>query len=135
MQDIININNKMALPLLILVLAEVLVSGLNILMAIIFAVLHAVFLYANTVAAVKEARMNEKWFPTILFRNTAIVTVVIAGIAALLDVRTAVCMLLMGVVTYVLLGLNIRIQLKRPANAPRSAESCKPGEIVGYKHR
>lgn len=134
MQDIINVNNKIGLPLLALVGAETFINNSPLEAAIPLALFHAVLVYANTVAAVKEAKNKRQWFPTVLFRNILVVTIVCSGIAVLFDILLAAVTAISGIAVYVLLGVTGGSTAKTPGNRPRINEEPDTREIIRYSN-
>lgn len=132
MQDIINVNNKIGLPLLALVGAETFINNSPTEAVIPLALFHAVLVYANTVAAVKEAKDKRQWFPTVLFRNILVVTAVCSGIAVLFDTLLAAVTAISGIAVYVLLGITGGSTAKTPGNRPRIDEEPDTREIIRY---
>lgn len=134
MQDITNVNNKIGLPLLILVGVETFINCTSIGVAVVFAVLHAVLIYTNTIAAVKEAKHKRQWFPTVLFRNMLVATLVLGLVALIFDMLLAVVMLISSIGVYIMLGIDRGSTVKQAGNGPRIDESPKYEHRIGYDH-
>lgn len=134
MQDITNVNNKIGLPLLILVVVETLVNCTGIGVAVIFAILHAILIYTNTIAAVKEAKQKRQWFPTVLFRNILVATLVLGLVALIFDMLLAIVMLISSIVVYIMLGTDRGSTVKQAGNSPRIDERLKYEHRIGYDH-
>lgn len=118
--------------MLVLVGVETFINNINIEMAVIFALAHAVLLYAHIIAAVKEAKRKRQWFPTVLFRNILIATALVGGAALLFDTLLAVVILISGIGMYIALGIERGNTAKSSGNSSRIDESCKHGQIVRY---